>query len=51
MPEDEDLTEKFTAVEEGEAPPEGDIAPDEEFNPKPLKELVQAPNREDLFGK
>lgn len=34
-----------------EAPPEAEVEADVAFNPVPLKELVQAPNKEDLFGK
>lgn len=33
-----------------EEPPEGEVEADQPFNPVPLKELVQAPNKEDLFG-
>lgn len=33
-----------------EEPPEGEIEAEQPFNPVPLKELVQAPNKEDLFG-
>jgi len=33
-----------------EAPPEAEVEADVAFNPVPLKELVQAPNKEDLFG-
>lgn len=35
----------------GEEPPAADVDADEPFNPVPLKELVQTPNKEDLFGK
>lgn len=34
-----------------EPPPEGEIEAEQPFNPIPLKELVQTPNKEDLFGK
>ncbi|KAF6039638.1 hypothetical protein EB796_002056 [Bugula neritina] len=34
----------------GEEPPAADVDADEPFNPVPLKELVQTPNKEDLFG-
>ncbi|XP_067942320.1 axoneme-associated protein mst101(2)-like isoform X2 [Watersipora subatra] len=33
-----------------EEPPSTEIEADQPFNPVPLKELVQAPNKEDLFG-
>ena len=33
-----------------EAPPDAEVEADTPFNPVPLKELVQAPNKEDLFG-
>lgn len=34
----------------GEEPPAGEEDAEEPFNPVPLSELVQAPNKEDLFG-
>lgn len=34
-----------------EPPPEGEIEAEQPFNPVPLKDLIQTPNKEDLFGK
>lgn len=40
-----------SGTNDNEAPPDAEIEEDTPFNPVPLKELVTAPNKEDLFGK
>lgn len=42
---------KGGSTDNQEEPPEGDIEADKPFNPVPLKDLIQAPKKEDLFGK